>query len=488
MGKKRWLLPRRYWPCTRAFDENALRHLGAARIMSRMVRKVIAISGFILLFLAFLPPTLSLYELTGEEALPGQVRGLVHWLHTALRPQPDLAPDASMTQADVSIFGVNTFLQLEVLPEVRERSLQMISDAGIDFIRQEFTWEDIEVHGKGDFVDRRNDPEGVDAWAKYDNIVDLAEQQDVEIIARLGNPPAWTRAMTDTIGTYAPPDDFGDFGDFAGAVAQRYEGRINYYQIWNEPNGNTEWGLQDVDPEAYTELLCIAYDRIKEADPDAVVLAGALTPTVALEGPNLNDLIFLDRMYRAGAGACFDVMSAQGYGLWSGPSDRRLRPSVINYPHNLFIRDLMVQHGDAHKPISISEMGWNVVPEELPPIYGRVTPEQQARYAVEAFERAREEWPWVSVVNYWFFKRHNDSERDESWYYFRMLEPDFSPLPVWEAVAQYAPDPPSVAEPSPLLYLWQKARPTLFILGSGLLFFGLLSLLAPPQSRSSRGR
>lgn len=456
--------------------------------MSRMIRKIIAVSGLILLLLAFLPPTFSLYELTGEEALQGQLRGLVQWLHTALRPQPDLAPGASIEGADVSVFGVNTFLQLEALPEVRERSLQMIREAGIDFIRQEFTWEDIEVHGKGDFVDRRNDPEGVDAWAKYDNIVALAEQYDVEIIARLGNPPSWTRAMTDTIGTYAPPDDFADFGDFVGAVAQRYEGRIHYYQIWNEPNGNTEWGLQDVDPEAYTDLLCLAYERIKEADSDAVVLAGALTPTVALEGRNLNDLIFLDRMYRAGAGDCFDVMSAQGYGLWSGPSDRRLRPSVINYPHNLYIRDLMIKHGDAHKPISISEMGWNVAPEELPPDYGRVTPEQQARYAVEAFERAREQWPWVAVVNYWFFKRHDESERDETWYYFRMLEPDFSPMPVWNAVAQYAQDPPPLEGRSQLFDVWRQARPYFFIFGGGLLFFASLSWLAPPQSRSSMGR
>lgn len=453
-----------------------------------MLRKVIAVTGFLLLILALFPPTLSLYQLTGEEAPQGKLRGLVHWFHTALRPQADLAPDAPMHHADVSVFGVNTFLQSEVLPEVRERSLQLIRDAGIDFIRQEFTWEDIEIHGKSDFVDRRNDPDGVDAWAKYDNIVDLAGQYDVEIIARLGNPPAWTRAMTDTIGAFAPPDDFQDFGDFVATVADRYEGRIKYYQIWNEPNGNEEWGLQDVDPEAYTELLCLAYAHIKEMDANAVVLAGALTPTVALDGRNLNDLIFLDRMYRAGAADCFDVMSAQGYGLWSGPSDRRLRPSVINYPHNLYIRDLMVKHGDAHKPIWISEMGWNVVPEELPPIYGRVTEEQQARYAVEAFERARNDWPWVGVVSYWFFKRADESERDESWYYFRMLEPDFSPLPVWNTVARHASDPPPAEERSDLLYVWQQARPYLFIAGGGLLFFSLLSWLAPHQSRSSMGR
>ncbi len=462
-----------------------------ARIMPTMWHKGIALAGLLLLVLALFPPTLSLYQLTGEEALQGQLRGLVHWFHTAIRPQPDLAPDAPMEHAAVSAFGVNTFLQNEVLPEVRERSLQMISDAGIDFIRQEFPWEDIEIHGKGDFVDRRNDVDGdgeidaLDAWAKYDNIVDLAEENDVEIVARLGNPPAWTRALTNTVGTNAPPDNFEDFGDFVAAVADRYEGRIGYYQVWNEPNGNDEWGLQDVNPEAYSELLCVAYRRIKEEDADAVVLAGALTPTVALEGRNLNDLIYLERMYDAGAGNCFDVMSAQGYGLWSGPTDRRLRPSVINYPHNLFIRDLMVQHGDAHKPIWIGEMGWNVAPPELPPIYGRVTEEQQARYAVQAFERARDEWPWIGVVNYWFFKRPDDSEKDQTWYYFRMLEPDFTALPVWNAVGQYAADPPSLAPPAELFYLWQRWRAALFLVGGALTFFSLLVWLAPEVTQRS---
>ncbi len=458
------------------------------RSMSSMLRKVTAIAalaGFLLVTLALFPPTLSLYELTGEEAVLGQVRGLLHWFNTAIRPQPQLAPDVPIEYSDVNPFGANTFLQNEALPEVREQSLALLSDAGFRFIRQEFTWEDIEIHGKGDFVDRRNDldgdgvPDPVDAWAKYDNIVELAEEQDIEIIARLGNPPAWTRALTNTIGTYAPPDDFNDFGDFAATVAGRYREQITYYQIWNEPNGNEEWGLQDVDPEAFTELLCLAYERIKDVDADAVVLAGALTPTVALEGRNLNDLIFLERMYAAGAGDCFDIMSAQGYGLWSGPTDQRLRPTVINYPHHLFLRDIMVRHGDAEKPIWISEMGWNAVPDGIPPLYGQVTEEQKARYAVEGFERARQEWPWIGVVSYWFFKRAADFERDQAWYYFRMMEPDFTPLPVWNAVAAYAPSPPPVTPPSPFLYTWQQLRPALFLIGSGLLFFSVLLLLAP---------
>lgn len=375
---------------------------------------------------------------------------------------------------------MNTFLEQEVETEKRARSLQLIGEAGFGFIRQEFPWEDIEIHGKGDFVDRRNLSSGVDAWEKYDNIVDLAQAQGIEIIARLSNPPAWTRVLTDTIGTYAPPDDIGDFGDFVSAVAARYRGRITTYQVWNEPNGNEEWGKQDVDPEAYTQLLCHAYNRIKRANPDAVVLAGALTPTVAMDGRNMNDLIFLQRMYDSGAAACFDIMSAQGYGLWSGATDRRLRPTVINYPHHLLLRDIMVRNGDAHKPIWISEMGWNDVPEDLPALYGRVTDAQQAKYAVEAYQRAQEEWPWVGVINYWYFKRAGESERDQSWYYFRLLEPDFTPQPAFSALAEFAGSAHDIQPRANWVNLWNQSRPPLFLASTAILFFALLGGLAPP--------
>lgn len=450
----------------------------------RWAGRALVVLAAVALFAALWPDARSLYDLTGEEETPGRLAGIVHWLNTAVRPQPVLAPEqiagSALTYPAVSSFGINTFLQQEVEPEKRARSLDMARDAGFAFIRQEFPWEDIEIHGKGDFVDRRNDPAGVDAWAKYDQIVDLAEERDIEIMARLSNPPSWTRAQGDAGGTQAPPDDFNDFSDFAAIVAERYRGRIRYYQIWNEPNGNEEWGRQDVDPEAFTELLCLAYRRIKEVDPEAIVLAGALTPTLAMDGRNMNDLIFLQRMYNAGAGNCFDVFSAQGYGLWSGPTDRRLRPTVINYPHNLFLRDMMVRNGEGDKPIWISEMGWNTVPESITPTYGRVTEEQQARYAVEAYRRAQEEWPWIGVNSYWFLKRPADWERDQAWYYFRLLEPDFTPLPVYQAMVKHAAAGEEIAPQAAWRYVWMRGRPLFFAFGAAVLFFYLLRYLAPP--------
>ena len=395
-----------------------------------------------------------MFARTGEEDLLPQVRGMVQLTANVLHPQPRTADDVPVTHAGVNPFGINVFLEQEVEAWKRERSVQMIADAGFHWIRQEFPWEDIEIHGKGDFEDRRHEPPR-SAWEKYDHIVDLAEQHGLEVTARLSNPPAWTRALTDTIGTRAPPDDLADWGDYVYTVVSRYGGRVRYYQLWNEPNIYPEWGERPVDPEGYTRLLCEGYRRAKEADPDAVILSGALAPTVSLHpGPGpalgLNEFVFLQRMYDAGAAGCFDVLAVNDYMLWSGPTDRRMQPRNITFSRPAYVRDIMVANGDGAKPIWISEMNANAVPND-PSIegwvaYGQVTLEQQARYAVLAYQRAMEEWPWVGVVNFWFFKRASDTERNQAWYYFRMVEPDFTPLPVYEAMRAYT------AELRPTLY------------------------------------
>jgi len=376
-----------------------------------------------------------LFSVTGEESLPAQVRGGLEWLGNLTRPQPETADFVPVANAGVNPFGVNTFLEQEVELEKRELAVQMIADAGFHWIRQEFPWEDIEISAKGDFWDHKWDK---DAWEKYDHIVDLAERYNLEIIARLSNPPAWSRAQGNDAGAFAPPDNLEDYGDFVDAVVRRYQGRIHHYQIWNEPNIYPEWGERAVSPEEYAELLKVGYTRVKQACPDCVVISGALAQTIPLGPRDLNDFFFLQRMYDAGAGDHFDVLAMQGYGLWSGPTDRRMRPRVLNFSRPLYLREIMVQNGDAHKPIWITEMNWNAPPDELPDKpFGSVTLEQQARYAVLAYQRAQREWPWLGVINTWFFKRASDAEKDQAMYYFRLVEPDFTPMPVYEALKDY---------------------------------------------------
>jgi hypothetical protein len=185
---------------------------------------------------------------------------------------------------------------------------------------------------------------------------------------------------------------------------------------------------------------------------------GALAATIELDrvrryDPNgwpaspggLSDVLFLQQMYDAGAASYFDVLAMQGYGLWSGPTDRRMQPRVLNFSRPLYIRDVMVRNGDAHKAIWLSELSWNALPPEsnLPPVYGRVTPEQQGRYTALAYARMQREWPWLGVGFYWFFKQADDREREiNPQYYFRMVEPDFSLLPVYHALKAQAHQPP----------------------------------------------
>jgi len=171
------------------------------------------------------------------------------------------------------------------------------------------------------------------------------------------------------------------------------------------------------------------------------VVTGAIGPTVDLSGRNAYDLLYVQRMYQAGAGDCFDVLSVQGYGLWSGPTDRRLRQVTVNFQRHLWLRDIMIANGDAQKPIWISEAGWNPVPDD-PNIaelnrYGRVSEQQAAEWAPLAYARAIREWPWLGPTFWWYFKRADTSEQGQSWYYFRLLEPDFTPTPTWEALRAY---------------------------------------------------
>jgi hypothetical protein len=386
-----------------------------------------------------------LFELTGEERLFSQFKGLTDLTADLLRPRPDLAADAVVQHTDLNPYGVNVFLNEEADPSKREESVRLAAEAGFHWLRQEFPWQDIEIHGKGDFEDRRNQPYR-SAWDKYDHIADLADKYGMELVVRISTPPAWSRQAGESMGTFAPPDNYEDFGDFVHALVSRYRGRIRYYQIWNEPNIYPEWGSYSISPEKYTELLKIAATRAREADPGVVIIAGALASTIALQPdaapPNnaLNDLLFLQRMYDAGAAPYFDVMAMQAYGLWSGPTDRRMHPRVMNFGRPQFVRDLMVANGDAKKPIWISEMGWNAVPDDVPDKrFGQASLEQQARFTPMAYQRVQEEWPWAGVVNTWYLKRATDDwlkqGRPEA--YFRLLDPDFTVQPVFESLQAY---------------------------------------------------
>lgn len=355
----------------------------------------------------------------------------------------DLEP---IPHTDLNPVGVNTFLDQEPDPEVVERSMDMIAAAGIGYIRQIFGWFDIEPEEKGVYLDRF----GNNSWTKFDRIVDLAEERDIEIIARLEKPPRWSREGQDNLDQFpdGPPNLIGDWVDYVEAVAARYQGRIHYYQLWNEPNLEGEWGGQPIDPAGYLELLQAGYAAIKAIDPEAVVLLAGLAPTDQRGPANVSELIYLQDLYDLGAAEHFDVVSAMVYGYGYSPYDRRVDFARNNFSRVIQVREIMERNGDESTPIWAVEYGWVALPEDWegePSPWGEpVSRETQARYLIEGYQRAQREWPWMGVMAIWTF-RFSQPPDDPNQVAnptrgFALVEHDFTPYPAYEALQAASPD------------------------------------------------
>jgi hypothetical protein len=351
---------------------------------------------------------------------------------TTAPPPVDTTPVTGQVSSSV---GVNVFLEQEVEPDKRQRSLELLRDAGVGWIRQQLPWEQIEPLTKGQTTDPKF---GASTWAKFDDIVDRATGLGMNVILRLDTSPRWA-LPPDAPDGLGPPVNDADYWDFVSQVATRYKGRVAAYQIWNEPNLTSEWGHRPPDAVAYARLLRGATERIHAVDPSARVLMAALAPTLTENADALNELAYLQQLYDAGARGAFDVLAVQAYGLQGGPDDPRIERTDVNFSRPSLVRQLMERNGDAATPVWATEMGWDVNPPSLPiQQFGRVTPSLQARYTVRGLLRVRTKWPWMQVVCIWYWKRADERNRDQDWFWFRMADPDFSLQPVYYAVRDAA--------------------------------------------------
>ena len=322
------------------------------------------------------------------------------------------------------IVGVHTRLTDEVDEWKVQRSLQMVREMGAPWIVEFFPWAYIEPYESGDFT-----------WGHSDMIVKHAQAQGLTVIARLGLVPEWARPDPDeetSTWNTIDPEHYGDFAAFVGAFVARYQGRVDHIIIWNEPNLSFEWGYRSVDPAGYIDLLAAAYQAAKAANPDVIVLGGALAPTLEPAGSaaGLDDLLYLEAMYEAGAADYFDGLAVHAYG-WAFPPDEPPAPDVINFRRVELLRQIMVEHGDAEKSVYITEAGWN----DHPRWTKAVRPGQRIAYTLEAYEYAETNWPWVEMVAMWAF-RFPAPQRSYADYY-AFVTPEFTPRAIYQAVQAY---------------------------------------------------
>ncbi len=315
--------------------------------------------------------------------------------------------------------GIHTRLTDEVEPWKIKRTLVMVREMGAPWVVEYFPWAYIE------------EQPGRYNWAHADQVVNHAARQGLTLIARLGYVPQWARPK-DTSPLYLDEEHFADFARFAAAFVKRYQGKVHYAIIWNEPNLALEWGYQPPDPAKYTAMLRAVYPAIKEADSDVLVLAGALAPTLAPPGSEagMNDLVFLQKMYEAGAADYFDILAIHAYGWHFAPDDPP-DPEVINFRRSELLHDIMVANGDGEKQAMITEGGWN----DHPRWTRAVRPSQRIIYTIRAYELANADWPWLSAVCLWVFRFPWDQKSYQDYYTF--VRTDFEPKPIYTEVQRY---------------------------------------------------
>ncbi len=292
----------------------------------------------------------------------------------------------------------------------------LVRDLGFTWVKSFIDWSGIEGQEKGQYD-----------WIDPDNIVKACGSQGLKILMRVQWTPDWARPP-ETISSH-PPNDPQDFADFMRAVASRYRGQVAAYEIWNEPNLNYEWGMRPPNPAEYVALLQAVYPAIKEADPDALVMAGGLSTTGGGGEGAMGDLDYIQGIYDAGGRGYFDALSSHPYGFGHDPD--------YEDQWGLFFSRVVAQHevmaanNDGETPLWITEVGWVLesgwdLGEHQKWV---VSEEQQAEYLVRACYKANDEWPWAGAIFLFNLDFSSvpwyESQQIMRWY--SIINPDRSP-------------------------------------------------------------
>ena len=248
------------------------------------------------------------------------------------------------------------------------RTLDAVVESGATLIRFDVSWTFAEP-SRGHFD-----------WRSSDRVVDAAMARQLQVLATITNTPAW--AAIDGLRHTGRPADPDRYGEFARQVATHYRDRIHNYELWNEPNGRMFF-QPDPDAATYAAMLRSAYPKIKEVDPDTVVVAGALGAAGHSEGV-VAPLTFLRQMYENGVHGSFDALSYHPYDYQAPLAVGALYESAP-MRQLLAMHELMERNGDGSKPIWITEYG------------APSTKVDDAKQALLIVESARQ-WPEVSYA------------------------------------------------------------------------------------------
>ncbi len=192
------------------------------------------------------------------------------------------------------------------------------------------------------------------------------------------------------------PGYFDQFAAFVGGLASSGADGI---EVWNEMNIDREWPTGQINPASYVPLLTKAYNAIKAANGNTIVISGALSPTGAEGAFGLSRVWNDDRYYAgmasAGVGRVADCIGVHYNEGIVSPLQTSGDPRGDNYPTRYFSTMLNRAIGPfPGKAACYTELGY-LSPEGYGPLPGgfawarNVTVANQAQWLAQAAQRAQ---------------------------------------------------------------------------------------------------
>lgn len=181
----------------------------------------------------------------------------------------------------------------------------MAAEIGVKWTRLGASWHDVEKE------------KGVYTWDDTDRAFKVAINNGITPFVTIGHGNALYSKLTTyddpklaEIYGYSPEPPIKDslameaFLNFTKATVERYKDKIDYWEVWNEPNHMNYWGSTPNGKE-YGELLVQTAKLIRALDPGCKIIGGSMAGI---------DAQFTDDFLSVGSDKLIDIISYHNYG------------------------------------------------------------------------------------------------------------------------------------------------------------------------------
>jgi O-antigen/teichoic acid export membrane protein len=197
-----------------------------------------------------------------------------------------------------------------------------------------------------------------------DRTIEAAQEAGLKVRLQIMGMPRW--ALEEPTYPGQPPRTEGELETWTALVTtlmEHVDGKIDYIEVWNEPNVEKGWPTGP-DPTEFARLLAATYSAVHDVSPTTQVVSGGLAS---------NDVGYLQQVYKAFKElklevTPFDMLGAHPFSGDHAPDSVDPAKRYDREPFGLYdenftgfmgLHQVLVDHGDEAKPVYITQFGYS---------------------------------------------------------------------------------------------------------------------------------